>query len=276
MNQLLEDKVCVVTGAAGVLCAQFVEALLEEGASVALLGRTASKLETLAEALRVKGFEKTLVVAADVLDAAALKQAKAEINATLGPIDILINGAGGNNAEATTAAEQMTAATPAGQAFPALNLDAFMDVFDLNFKGTLLPTQVFSEDMIARQGGCIINISSIAATLPPTKVPAYSAAKAAVDNFTKWLSTHLAPLNVRVNALVPGFYLTEQNRFLLTNKEGGMTERGQKIINSTPMRRYGEASELKSAIRFLCSPESSFVTGISLPVDGGFTAFPAV
>jgi NAD(P)-dependent dehydrogenase (short-subunit alcohol dehydrogenase family) len=272
----LNNKIAVVTGAAGVLCSQFVEALLEDGASVALLGRTESKLIDLKHALAAKGFEKTLVVAADVLDEDALKSAKAKINAELGPIDILVNGAGGNKPGATSQAEQMTEDTPAAEAFPSLNASDFMDVFDLNFKGTFLPTQVFSEDMITQKAGSIVNISSVSAYLPLTKVAAYSSAKAAVESFTKWLSTHLAPINVRVNALVPGFYLTDQNRFLLTNEDGTMTPRGQKIINNTPMGRYGDAPELKSAIRFLCNPESGFVTGISLPVDGGFTAFAGV
>lgn len=272
----LNNKIAVVTGAAGVLCSQFVEALLEDGASVALLGRTESKLENLKAAMAAKGFEKTLVVAADVLDEEALKIAKATINSELGPVDILVNGAGGNKPGATSQAEQMTPETPDDQAFPSLDVNEFMQVFDLNFKGTLLPTQIFSQDMIQKQSGSVINISSVSAYLPLTKVAAYSSAKAAVENFTKWLSTHLAPVNVRVNALVPGFYLTDQNRFLLTNEDGSMTARGQKIADGTPMGRYGEAQELKSAIRFLASSESSFVTGISLPVDGGYTAYSGV
>ena len=272
----LNNKIAVVTGAAGVLCSQFVEALLEDGASVALLGRTESKLIALKEAMAAKGFEKTLVVAADVLDEEALKSAKTKINSELGSIDILVNGAGGNKPGATSQAEQMTPETPADQAFPALDVNEFMQVFDLNFKGTLLPTQIFSQDMIAKQSGSVINISSVSAYLPLTKVAAYSSAKAAVENFTKWLSTHLAPVNVRVNALVPGFFLTDQNRFLLTNEDGSTTPRGQKIVNGTPMARYGEAQELKSAIRFLACPDSSFITGISLPVDGGYTSYSGV
>jgi NAD(P)-dependent dehydrogenase (short-subunit alcohol dehydrogenase family) len=273
----LQDKVCVVTGAAGILCSAMVEALLEDGAKVALIGRTESKLVDLKNQLAKKGFTETLVTAADVLDEAALRQAKSAINSKWGPIDILINGAGGNHPKATSPAEQMTSETPKDQSFFGMSLDAFGFVFDLNFKGTLLPCQIFGEDMVDNKGGNIINISSMSADRPLTKVGAYSAAKASVDSLTQWLAVHLAPVNVRVNALAPGFFVTGQNKFLLYQEDGETpTARGQKIINNTPMGQFGSPEDLKGSIKFLAGPDSRFITGIILPVDGGFSAFSGV
>ena len=273
----LQDKVCVVTGAAGILCSAMVEALLEDGAKVALIGRTESKLVDLKNQLAKKGFSETLVTAADVLDEAALRQAKSEINSKWGRIDILINGAGGNHPKATSPAEQMTSDTPKDQSFFGMSLDAFGFVFDLNFKGTLLPCQIFGEDMVDNKGGNIINISSMSADRPLTKVGAYSAAKASVDSLTQWLAVHLAPVNVRVNALAPGFFVTGQNKFLLYQEDGETpTARGQKIINNTPMGQFGSPEDLKGSIKFLAGPDSRFITGIILPVDGGFSAFSGV
>ncbi|NQZ57202.1 MAG: SDR family oxidoreductase [Lentisphaeraceae bacterium] len=273
----LKNKICVVTGAAGILCSAMVEALLEDGAKVALLGRTESKLVDLQSELNNKGFGETLVVAADVLNTQDLLDAKTKINSTWGKIDLLINGAGGNHPDATSAAEQMTKDTPKEDSFFGMSMDAFGFVFDLNFKGTLLPSQIFGEDMLASGSGNIINISSASAKEPLTKVAAYSAAKASVDNFTKWLSTHLAPMNIRVNALVPGFFVTGQNKFLLYQEDGEtQTARGQKSINATPMSQFGKPEDLKGAIKFLAGPASRFVNGISLTVDGGFSAYAGV
>ncbi len=276
MNDL-KDKVCVVTGAAGVLCSAMVEALLEEGAKVALIGRTESKLADLKNELAEKGYKQTLVTAADVLDAEALKAAKAKINETFGPIDILVNGAGGNHPKATSPAEQMTSETSKEDSFFGMSMDAFGFVFDLNFKGTLLPCQIFGEDMTDKKDGNIINISSMSADRPLTKVGAYSAAKSSVDSLTQWLAVHLAPMNVRVNGLAPGFFVTGQNKFLLYQEDGVTpTARGQKIINNTPMGEYGKPEDLKGAIKFLAGSGARFVTGITLPVDGGFSAFSGV
>ena len=273
----LKGKVCVVTGAAGVLCSAMVEALLEEGAKVALIGRTESKLIELQEKLSNKGLGETLVTAADVLNEEDLREAKTKINTAFGPVDILINGAGGNHPKATSPAEQMTAATAKEDSFFGMSMDAFGFVFDLNFKGTLLPCQVFGEDMVDHKSGNIINISSMSADRPLTKVGAYSAAKSSVDSLTQWLAVHLAPMNVRVNALAPGFFVTGQNRFLLYQEDGKTpTARGQKIINNTPMGEFGKPEDLKGAIKFLAGPGSRFVTGIILPVDGGFSAFSGV
>jgi NAD(P)-dependent dehydrogenase (short-subunit alcohol dehydrogenase family) len=273
----LKNKNCVVTGAAGILCSAMVEALLEEGARVALIGRTESKLVELKEKLAEKGLTETIVAAADVLDESALRKVKTTINAEWGPVDILINGAGGNHPKATSPAEQMSKDTPKEQSFFGMSIDAFGFVFDLNFKGTLLPCQIFGEDMADNQSGNIINISSMSADRPLTKVGAYSAAKSSVDSLTQWLSVHLAPVNVRVNALAPGFFVTGQNKFLLYQEDGETpTARGQKIINNTPMGEFGSPDDLKGAIKFLAGPDSRFITGIILPVDGGFSAFSGV
>jgi NAD(P)-dependent dehydrogenase (short-subunit alcohol dehydrogenase family) len=273
----LENKVCIVTGAAGILCSAMVEALLEDGAKVALMGRKESKLTDLKNKLADKGLTETMVTAADVLDETALRAAKAKINSTWGSIDILVNGAGGNHPKATSPAEQMTADTPKEDSFFGMSMDAFGFVFDLNFKGTLLPCQVFGEDMVDKKDGNIINISSMSADRPLTKVGAYSAAKSSVDSLTQWLSVHLAPMNVRVNALAPGFFVTGQNKFLLYQEDGVTpTARGQKIINGTPMNEFGKPEDLKGATSFLAGPASRFITGIILPIDGGFSAFSGV
>ncbi len=272
----LNNKVAVVTGATGVLCSAMVEALLAAGAKVALLARRAAVAEELKVALAAKGYDQTLVVAADVLDRPALIAARETILKTWGRLDILVNGAGGNDPKGTTPAEQFTADTAREQSFFGLDLAGFEAVNRLNFMGTLLPSQVFTEAML-ETGGSVVNISSVAATQPLTKVGAYAAAKAAVDNHTKWLATHLAPRNIRVNAITPGFFITSQNRYLLLEKdEVTPTARGKKVIAKTPMRRYGEAKELGGALVFLASDAASFVTGANLAVDGGFTSFAGV
>lgn len=273
----LSNKVCVVTGAAGVLCSAMVEALVSHGAKVALIGRTQSKLDSLAEDLRAKYATcQVLPVAADVLDKAGLEQAKERINSELGRVDLLVNGAGGNHPKGTTPAEQMQADTPLEESFFGAEVEGFEHVFKLNFLGTLLPCQVFGADMRA-EGGSIINMSSMSAQGPLTKVAAYSAAKAAVDNFTKWLATHFAPLGIRVNAIAPGFFVTEQNRFLLLQEDGKtLTPRGDKIISGTPMGRFGNPEDLQSATVFLAADSARFVTGTVIPVDGGYGAYSGV
>lgn len=272
----LAGKTAVVTGAAGVLCSVMARDLLKVGASVALLGRTRSKLEDLQRKLAEEGLGRTLVLAADVLDRAALEQACSRVKEEWGRLDILVNGAGGNDPRGTSPAEQCMPDTPADQGFFGMDMEGFEYVNRLNMIGTILPSQVFGE-LLAASGGCIVNISSMAAFQPLTKVGAYGAAKAAVDNFTKWLATHLAPLGVRVNAIAPGFFITEQNRFLMMEKDGATpTPRGRKVLAKTPMHRFGEPEDLCGALRFLVSPSASFVTGVIIPVDGGFLAYSGV
>ncbi len=272
----LAGKVALVTGAAGVLCSVLAESLLQSGAKVALLGRTASKLEALQTVLAAKGYAQTITLAADVLDKAALERARDAIQNEWGRLDILVNGAGGNAPSGTTAVEQCAPDTPDEDGFFGMDMEGFEYVNRLNLIGTILPSQTFGH-MLAETQGCIVNLSSMAAFQPLTKVGAYGAAKAAVGNFTQWLATHLAPLNVRVNAIAPGFFITEQNRFLMLEQDGRTpTPRGKKVLAKTPMRRFGEAADLCGALNFLVSREAGFVTGVTIPVDGGFLAYSGV
>jgi NAD(P)-dependent dehydrogenase (short-subunit alcohol dehydrogenase family) len=272
----LKGKTAVVTGAAGVLCSVFCETLLEEGARVALLDLHEEAARALQARLADHGLDQTLVATADVLDRPSLEAARTLVLERWGQIDLLVNGAGGNHPKGTCRAEQTTRTTPRKEGFFGLDVAGFEAVNRLNFIGTLLPSQVFGETM-AESGGAIINISSMAATFGISRVAAYSAAKASVENFTRWLAVHLAPLGIRVNAIAPGFFLTEQNRFLLLEEDGStLTPRGQKVIAKTPMGRFGSPRELSCALTFLASDDASFVTGIVVPVDGGFLANPAV
>lgn len=272
----VDGKVCVITGGAGVLCSVLAEDLLRHGAKVALLDLHGETAEAFAATLAAKGLGQTLPLAANVLDRASLEAARDAILAKWGRIDILINGAGGNHPKGTCAAERMTPDTALGDSFFGLGIEGFEFVNRLNFIGTLLPSQVFAKEMLAR-GGSIVNISSMAATQPLTKVAAYAAAKAAVENFTRWLATHLAPMGIRVNAIAPGFFITRQNRFLMLERDGKtLTPRGDKVIAKTPMRKFGRPSDLCGAVRFLVSDEAAFVTGIVIPVDGGFLACAGV
>ncbi len=272
----LVGKVALVTGAAGVLCSVMARSLLKAGAKVALLGRTESKLLDVQKQLAAEGLNQTLVLAADVLDKGSLEQACDKLTATWGKLDILVNGAGGNDPRGTTPAEQCFPDTPEKDSFFGMDMEGFEYVNRLNMVGTILPSQIFGR-LLTKTQGTIVNISSMAAFLPLTKVGAYGAAKASVENFTKWLATHLAPLGVRVNAIAPGFFITNQNRFLMMEQDGTTpTARGKKVIAKTPMRRFGEPEDLCGALKFLVSPEAGFVTGITIPVDGGFLAFSGV
>ncbi|AOZ98831.1 SDR family oxidoreductase [Flavobacterium commune] len=272
----LKDKVVVITGGAGVLGAGFTNALAKQGAKVAILGRDLVKAQKLAEEINNAG-GKALGVSADVCDEASLRKAHAAINEQLGLVDILINGAGGNHPKGTTADVFFDRNNTSGlQTFFGLDTEGLRFVFDLNFIGTLLPTKVFAADMIGREGCSILNISSVSAFHPLTKVVAYSAAKAAISNLTEWLSVYFAKEGIRVNALSPGFFLTEQNRTLLTNEDGSLTERGNKILSQTPMGRFGQPNDLDSTLLWLCNPDSRFVTGIVVAVDGGFLAYSGV
>ncbi|GAA5159251.1 SDR family oxidoreductase [Viridibacterium curvum] len=271
----LKNKVVVVTGGAGVLGAAMCRALAECGAKIVIIGRDLAKAEALAESINATGgFAQGM--SCNVLDRAALETAAAHIASTLGPCDILINGAGGNHPKGVTDQEYLDAAGE-GSNFFDLDMEGFKFVFDLNLMGTLLPSQVFAKQMLGRTGCSIINISSMSALKPLTKVAAYSGAKAAVSNFTQWLAVHLAQSGIRVNALAPGFFITEQNHKLMLKEDGSYTPRAQKVIAQTPMRRFGEASELIGALLWLCEPKASgFVTGSIIAVDGGFSAYAGV
>lgn len=276
----LKNKVTVVTGGSGVLGAAMCRALAECGAKVVIVGRDLAKAERLAESINeTGGFAQGM--SCDVLNREALENAAAHIASTLGPCDILINGAGGNHPKAVTGQEYFNAETtgkePANTSFFDLDMEGFKFVFDLNLMGTLLPSQVFAKQMLGRAGCSIINISSMSAYRPLTKVAAYSGAKAAVSNFTQWLAVHLGQSGIRVNALAPGFFITEQNQKLMLQEDGSFTPRAQKVIAQTPMRRFGDASELIGALLWLVEPKASgFVTGSIIAVDGGFSAYAGV
>ncbi len=273
-----EKKIAVVTGAGGVLCSSFAEALAAEGATVALLDINEDAAKAAAKAICDKGY-KAYGFRADVLDRECLEDVHKEITEKLGKCDILINGAGGNSPRCTTAHEYYENGDELTNEFKTFfNLDRkdFDFVFGLNLMGTLLPTQVFATDMIGGDG-VIINVSSMNAFRPLTKIPAYSAAKAAVSNFTEWLAVHFAKTGIRVNAIAPGFFVTKQNQALLFNDDGTPTPRTEKILNATPMGRFGKPEELNGTLLWLCDSQvSSFVTGIVVPVDGGFSAYSGV
>ena len=277
-EKILNDKVAVVTGAGGVLCSSFASALAAAGARVALLDLNEAAANEAASAICAeggiaKGYK------ANVLDKACLDEVHAEILKDFGKCDILINGAGGNSPRCTTAHEYYEAGdelTNELKTFFNLEKSDFDFVFGLNIMGTLLPTQVFAPDMLQRDG-TIINISSMNAFTPLTKIPAYSAAKAGVSNFTQWLAVHFATAGIRVNAIAPGFFVTKQNQALLFNEDGTPTPRTDKILKATPMGRFGKPEELLGTLMWLCdSSASGFVTGIVVPVDGGFSAYSGV
>ena len=276
----LSGKVAVVTGAAGVLCSDFSRALAKCGAKVALLDINETVAKQIADEI-VKDGGQAIAIKANCLEKASLEEAKAVVDKTFGPCDILINGAGGNNPRATTFDETFSAATladPDKQSFFSISPDGVRFVFDLNVTAAFLTTQVFALDMAkSGKGGNIVNISSMNAYRPLTKIPAYSAAKAAVSNFTQWLAVHFAETGIRVNAIAPGFFVTNQNRALLFRDDGTPTPRTGKILAGTPMRRFGEASELLGGLFFfLDDAASGFVTGVILPIDGGFSAYSGV
>ena len=272
-------KVAVVTGGAGTLCSHFCRALAACGAKVAILGRTLSKCEALAEEIRAAGGEAR-GFAVDVTKEESVKAAHEAVLAAWGRCDILINGAGGNAPAATSDDEffsRETLADPEKKSFFDLTTDGFSRVFDLNIMGVLLPTQAFARDMAEQEHGCIINLSSMNAFTPLTKIPAYSAAKAGVSNFTEWLAVHFAGTGIRCNAIAPGFFAGEQNHSLLFREDGSPTDRTRKILTGTPMGRFGKPEELIGALLFLCDDNcSGFISGVVLPVDGGFHAYAGV
>jgi NAD(P)-dependent dehydrogenase (short-subunit alcohol dehydrogenase family) len=275
----LNGKVCVITGGAGVLGSAMVHALASVGMKIAIADINKEVADSVAADI-AKAYNCTVIgVEANVLDKPSLQKAKAEINEKLGEIDVLINGAGGNSPQATTKVEQMTEENidKLEDTFYGLEMEGFDKVFALNFKGTLLPTMVFTTDMLKNRKGVVLNISSMNSYKPLTKIPAYSAAKASINNLTQWLAVHFAKVGIRVNAIAPGFFITNQNRFLVTDeKTGNFSPRGQKIVNNTPMGKFGEPEDLQGATLFLISDISAFVTGIIIPVDGGYSAFGGV
>lgn len=274
----LTGKVVVVTGAGGVLCGMFAKTLAKCGAKVALLDRNIESATRIANEIEAEG-GIAKAYQTNVLDRTILEEVHAKVLVDLGPCDILLNGAGGNNPRATTTKEYFEAGDIEADTISFFDLDqeGVEFVFNLNFIGTLLPTQIFAKDMIGREGCNIINISSMNAYTPLTKIPAYSGAKAAISNFTQWLAVHFSKTGIRVNAIAPGFFVTKQNEKLLFNEDGTPTERSNKILNATPMARYGEAEELNGTLLYLINNEAaSFVTGVVIPVDGGFSAYSGV
>ncbi|PKU25629.1 SDR family oxidoreductase [Telmatospirillum siberiense] len=276
----LSNRVAVVTGGGGVLCSQLARALAECGAKVAILDLNAEAAEAAAEGLRADGLTAK-GFAANVLERASLEAAAEAVKAAFGPCDLLLNGAGGNHPKGTTSKEWLEEADlddPSLTTFFDLDPKGIEFVFNLNFLGSLIPSQVFARQMIGRKGCSIINISSMNAFCPLTKIPAYSGAKAAVSNFTQWLAVHFSKVGIRVNALAPGFFLTNQNHKLLIDEASGeFTARAKKIIDHTPMGRFGEPQELVGTLLWLVSDAASgFVNGIVVPIDGGFAAYSGV
>ena len=276
LNIDYSGKVVVVTGAGGLICGAMARAFAQSGAKVAALDLNEANVKKLADELKAEGFVCE-GYAANVLDVDALEAVHKQVLADLGECDILVNGAGGNNPRATTDNEYHHEAKEGGKSFFDLDASGVDFVFKLNFQGTLLPTQVFAKDMVAKKNGCILNISSMNAYTPLTKIPAYSAAKAGISNFTQWLATHFAGTGIRCNAIAPGFLVSAQNRALLFAEDGTPTPRSEKILKGTPMDRFVDASELLGATLFLCDERSaSAITGVVLPVDCGFAAYSGV
>lgn len=275
----LKDKIAVVTGGGGVLCGGFAKAIAKTGAKVAVLDLNEAAAQKVADEITEAG-GIAIGVSANVLKKESLENAKKIVNEKLGSVDILLNGAGGNNPKGTTSKEYYDMGDE-----NIKNITTFFDldpegisfVFNLNFLGTLMPTQVFACDLIGKKDATIINVSSMNAFTPLTKIPAYSGAKAAVSNFTQWLAVHFAKVGIRVNAIAPGFFVTNQNRALLMDENGDYTDRSKKILSQTPMGRFGEAEELTGTLLWLlCHDASSFVNGVVVPVDGGFSAYSGV
>ncbi len=275
----LKNKVAVVTGGGGVLCSMFAEAIAKAGAKVAILDLREENAKAVAETIEKDG-GSAIGLKANVLEKASLEEAKNIINEKFGTVDILINGAGGNNPKGNTTNDYYDPKDEeieGVKTFFDLDPDGISFVFNLNFLGTLLPTQVFARDLIGKKDAAIINISSMNAFTPLTRIPAYSGAKAAISNFTQWLAVHFSKVGIRVNAIAPGFFLTDQNRGLLIDENGNYTARSEKIISQTPMGRFGDKEELIGTLLWLLCPEASgFVDGVVIPVDGGFSAYSGV
>ena len=272
----LKGKDCVITGGFGVIGMALTRGLAETGVNLAVIGRNPATPDK-AKAIAAEFGVKCIGISASVTDKQQLEAAREQIHAEIGKIDILINCAGGNSPKATCSVEQMTKDDALADTFYGLSMEGFQDVFDLNFIGTLLPTMVFTTDMIEAGKGNVLNISSMNSIRPLTKIPAYSAAKGSINNFTQWYAVHVAQMGIRCNAIAPGFFLTNQNRFLLTDEQTGeLKPRGKKIIANTPTHKFGEPEDLVGTMLYLLSDISSFVTGVVIPVDGGYAAFGGV
>ena len=272
----LKGKNCVITGGFGIIGYALCRGLAEAGVNLAVISRKAGESPKARELADEFGI-KCIGISAGVTDKAALEAALERIHSELGKVDILINCAGGNAPEATSKVEQMESAADLPDSFYGLDLAGFGKVFDINFQGTVLSTMVFTKDMVEAKQGVVLNISSMNSVRPLTKIPAYSAAKGAINNFTQWYAVHVAPMGIRCNAIAPGFFLTDQNRFLLTDEAtGALKPRGKKIIANTPVHRFGEPEEIVGTMLYLLSDVSAFVTGVIIPVDGGYSAFGGV
>lgn len=281
VHENLKGRVAVVTGGGGVLCGDFAKTLAKQGVKVAVLDLNEVAAQAVADEIVADG-GVAIAVGCNVLEKESMENARAIINEKLGTCDILLNGAGGNNPKGTTTKEtlekiDLIEKNDDIKTFFDLDASGISFVFNLNFLGTLIPTQVFARDMAEKENTCIVMVTSMNAYRPLTKIPAYSAAKAAVKNFTEFMAVHFADVGIRVNAIAPGFFSTNQNKTLLWNEDGTPTARTNKILNATPMKRFGEAHELSGALLFLCDEAySSFITGTSICVDGGFSAYSGV
>ena len=281
VHENLKGRVAVVTGGGGVLCGDFAKALAKQGVKVAVLDLNEAAAQKVADEIVADG-GIAIAVGCNVLEKESMENARAIVNEKLGTCDILLNGAGGNNPKGTTTKEtlekiDLIEKNDDIKTFFDLDANGISFVFNLNFLGTLIPTQVFARDMAEKENTCIVMVTSMNAYRPLTKIPAYSAAKAAVKNFTEFMAVHFADVGIRVNAIAPGFFSTNQNKALLWNEDGTPTARTNKILNATPMKRFGESEELTGALLFLCDEAySSFITGTSICVDGGFSAYSGV
>lgn len=280
-HENLNGRVAVITGGGGVLCASFAKTLAKQGVKVAVLDLNEAAAQKTADEINADG-GTAIAVKCNVLDTQSMKEARETVNQKLGTCDILLNGAGGNNPKGTTTKEtlekiDLTKTDESIKTFFDLDPEGISFVFNLNFLGTLIPTQVFARDMAEKENTCIVMISSMNAYRPLTKIPAYSAAKAAVNNFTQFMAVHFAEVGIRVNAIAPGFFSTNQNKTLLWNDDGTPTARTGKILAATPMKRFGQPEELDGALLFLCDEAySAFITGTTIAVDGGFSAYSGV
>ncbi|HIS04872.1 MAG TPA: SDR family oxidoreductase [Candidatus Fimenecus stercoravium] len=281
IHENLKGRVAVVTGGGGVLCGDFAKALARQGVKVAVLDLNEAAAQKVADEITAAGGE-AIAVPCNVLEPESMEAARKIVNERLGTCDILLNGAGGNNPKGTTTKETLEAVDLVEKdenvkTFFDLDPQGISFVFNLNFLGTLIPTQVFARDMAAKDNTCIVMVTSMNAFRPLTKIPAYSAAKAAVKNFTEFMAVHFAEVGIRVNSIAPGFFSTNQNKTLLWNEDGTPTARTGKILAATPMKRFGEPEELEGALLFLCDESySSFITGTTIAVDGGFNAYSGV